>query len=135
MNRGRTQKSGFLLFIIISINMLSGDAFAQSSGDDDIHISAIAEFFAIHRYPKQEGHMANAVGPGGYWEYAFSEPSTQAANKAALADCTANLRTSPYKSLARRKCVLFDIDGNRTGKAAPIGIPFGTASTCRVRSQ
>jgi pimeloyl-ACP methyl ester carboxylesterase len=45
--------------------------------------------------------------------------------KAVLASCNRVLRTSKHKSLKQRRCVLFDVDGIRTGRAPPVGIPFG----------
>lgn len=115
-----------LLCAIIFILIFAENAFAQSSGDDDIHISAITEFYALQVYPQMKGHKAIAIGPGGYWSEAYGKPSALAAGKYALAGCANALRQSPYKSLAKRKCLLFDVDGERTGKATPIGIPFGT---------
>ena len=104
-------------------------SFAQSPSDEDIHISAIAEFYAIHNYSKGKKHRALAVGPGGYWSNIDGLPSAAAARKAALNGCNQVLRTAPYKSLAKRRCVLFDLDGERTGKGSPVGIPFGTAAS------
>lgn len=128
MDGNRFRRFGFLICAITFIHIFAERSFAQSSGDDDIHISAIAEFYALHNYPDLKGHKAFAVGPGGYWMYASGKASVDATTKAAVRDCTATLRTSSYKSLARRKCILFDIDGKRTGKATPTGIPFGTAA-------
>ncbi|WP_162918182.1 hypothetical protein [Taklimakanibacter deserti] len=124
----RLSGPGFLFCIIIFILMLTREGVAESPLDDDIHISAIAEFYAIHTCPHLKGHNAFAVGPGGYWADSFGKPSINTATKTALKSCTAALRTSSYKSLARRECVLFDIDGKRTGGATPTGIPFGTAA-------
>lgn len=121
-------KAGFLVGLIIFTLFTAANAFAQSSPDDDIHISAIAEFYALHSYPNQKGHKALAVGPGGYSGKSFGKPSAGSAAKDAVKNCTAALRTAPYKSLARRKCVLFDVDGKRTGKATPVGVPFGTVA-------
>jgi pimeloyl-ACP methyl ester carboxylesterase len=128
MNSFSIVKSGLSLCIAVFILISMGTAFAQSSSNDDIHISAIAEFYVLHSYPQLKGHRALAAGPGGYWADSFGKISGDIAGKAALKSCTATLRTSKYKSLARRDCVLFDIDGKRTGKAAPTGISFGTAA-------
>ncbi|WP_119392929.1 alpha/beta hydrolase [Taklimakanibacter lacteus] len=121
-------KSRCLLSTITFILIFAHSAFAQSSSDDDIHISAIAEFYALQVYPNAKGHKAIAIGPGGYWNEATGKPSAAAASKYALAGCVAALRRAPFKSLAKRNCVLFDVDGRRTGKATPIGIPFATAA-------
>lgn len=118
-----------LIISALLILVFASGSFAQSSSDDDIHISAIAEFYALHTYPQLKGHRALAVGPGGYWSPSFGKTSAAAAGKAALSGCNGALRTSPYKQLAKRKCVLFDINGQRTGKATPTGIPFGVAAT------
>lgn len=116
-----------LISALLSFVLASG-SFAQSSSDDDIHISAIAEFYALHTYSQLKGHKALAVGPGGYWSPSFGKTSAAAASKAALTGCNGALRTSPYKQLAKRKCVLFDINGKRTGKATATGIPFGVVA-------
>lgn len=100
--------------VVLSVlfNIFAATAgFAQSPNDDDIHISAIAEFYAIHSYSKRKKHKALAVGPGGYWSNIDGLASAAAARKAALAGCNQVLRTAPYKSLAKRRCVLFDVDG------------------------
>lgn len=128
MHRNRLINYGCLLCAIIFILIFAQKSFAQSSNDDDIHISAITEFYALHTYPRLKGHKALAVGPGGYWGYDSGKASATAASKSALLGCTRALRQSSYKSLAKRNCVLFDVDGKKTGKATPVGIPFGTAA-------
>jgi pimeloyl-ACP methyl ester carboxylesterase len=126
MHRVRFPGARLLLCAILLVLAGAGKTSAQSSANDDIHISAIAEFYALHTYPSLKGHKALAVGPGGYWAASPGKPSADIAGKAALKSCTTALRTSSYKSLARRDCVLFDVDGKRTGAAQPTGIPFGT---------
>jgi len=126
MDGNRFVSAGFLLCISISFLILANRSFAQSSSHDDIHISAIAELYYLRIYKMRKGHKALAVGPGGYWAAAEGRPSSKAAEKAALADCRATLRTAPYKSLSSGRCVLFDVDDKTTGLAPPIGVPFGT---------
>jgi hypothetical protein len=113
---------GAVLVFLIS----TGTALAFSPKDEDFHISAVAEFRVIHNYSGERSHKAFAVGPGGVWGYAFNSSSATLASKIAVKTCNRILHTSPDKSLARKDCVLFDVDGKRTGKATPIGIPFGT---------
>ena len=120
--------AGLLLCTIILVLAGAGMVSAQSAAHDDIHISAIAEFYALQTYPSLKGHKALAVGPGGYWTYSAGESSAGLAGKTALRNCTRVLRTAPFKSLARRECVLFDVDNKRTGKAQPTGVPFGTVA-------
>jgi hypothetical protein len=89
MDGNRFFRFGLLLcagtFILICLTK----SFAQSSADDDIHISAIAEFYAVHTYSHLKGHKAFAVGPGGYWANSSDKPSAKSATKAALKSCTA----------------------------------------------
>jgi hypothetical protein len=103
-------------------------ASAQSDKDDDVHISDVAEFYAIHKYPGLKAHKAIAVGPGGYWSDYHDANTAAAASKGALNACNGVLRIDKSKKLNSRKCVLFDVDGKRTRKATPIDIPFGTAA-------
>lgn len=126
MADGLLRTMGSLFCTIALFLVAATSAYAQSSGNADIHISAIAEFYALHTYPSLKGHKALAVGPGGYWAPVSGKPSADIAGKTALKSCTSALHTSSYKSLARRDCVLFDVDGKRTGEAQPTGIPFGT---------
>lgn len=128
MVSNRVWVSWFSICAIIFILIFTQKTLAQSSSDDDIHISAVAEFYALQVYPQLKGHKAIAVGPGGYWNEAIGKPSASAAGKYALAGCVSALRQSTYKSLAKRSCVLFDVDGKLTGKATSIGIAFGTAA-------
>jgi hypothetical protein len=96
--------------------------------DDGIHIGASAEFFALYKYPNFKSHKAIAVGPAGYWANSYSWPSASAAAKEALSTCKTGLRRAKIQGLRDKNCVLFDIDGKRTGKATPVGIPFGTVA-------
>src|SRR6266496_2591344 len=108
MNSNWIMNCGRLFSVIIFILISAQKSLAQSPTDDDIHISAVAEFFSLHVYPHLKGHKALAVGPGGYWNDASGGPSAAAISKAAVAGCTSILRKSPYKSLAKQSCVLFD---------------------------
>lgn len=119
-------RNGFLICAFIFILMFAGKSFAQSSSNDDIHIPMEAEFYYLRVYQSLEDHKALAVGPGGNWASSKGAPSSKTAEEAALSSCHEALRTSPYKDLSTRHCVLFDVDGRVTGQAPPIGIPFGT---------
>ena len=101
-------------------------AYAQAVNDPNFHISAIAEFYADHVYSKKPGHKALSVGPGGYWADTTGQSTANKAKTGALYACNKVLRTAPFKSLSKQQCVIFDIDGKRTGAASPIGVPFGT---------
>jgi len=103
-------------------------ASAQSAADDDIHVSASTEFFALHKYPRQKQHKAIATGPQGFWATYYGGDTAARAARGALDQCNRILRTSKFKSQRSKKCILFDVDGKRTGKAIPVGIPFGTVA-------
>jgi dienelactone hydrolase len=126
MHSKRLTKFGCLLSAIVFILISADKCFTQSFTDDDIHISAIAELYFLQIYQQEKGgHKAMAVGPGGYWAAAERRTTPKAAETAAVSDCRKTLQTAS-KGLAKRSCVLFDVDGKPTGKATPIGIPFGT---------
>ncbi|WP_162918588.1 alpha/beta hydrolase [Taklimakanibacter deserti] len=99
---------------------------AQTAKSAEFHVPDVAEFYAIHKYPHDKAHKAIAVGPGGHWANSYGGSTAAAASKSALNACNRILRSSKFKKLRSQKCVLFDLDGKRTGNAAPIGIPFGT---------
>lgn len=126
MHSNWIMKYGRLLCVVIFILISARNSFAQSSSDDDIHISAIAELYFLQVYKNEKGHKALAVGPGGYWAAAERRASPEVARKAALADCRRTLRTASDKGLSSQRCILFDVDGKLTGKATPVGVPFGT---------
>ncbi len=105
-----------LLCTIIFILIFAHRSLAQSLADDDIHISAIAEFYSLQVYPHLKGHKALAIGPAGYWTYAYGKPSADAAGKTAMAGCASALHQSTYKSLSKRHCVLVDVNGKRLVK-------------------
>ena len=115
-----------LLGALVIIAMAIAPALAQSGRDDSVHVQATAEFYALYKYPTLRSHKAIAIGPSYYWVGCCSLPSAAAASKAALAQCDRLRRQSKFKRLRNSNCVLFDVDGKRTGKASPIGIPFGT---------
>jgi poly(3-hydroxybutyrate) depolymerase len=92
-----------------------------ASDNKNLHISAIAEFFAVQVYPRNKSHKAIAVGPGGYWGETSGSSSAAKATQSALEGCNAFMWRTGGKSLAKRRCVLFDVDGKRTGEAPPIG--------------
>ncbi|MFO0993666.1 MAG: hypothetical protein U1E67_17230 [Hyphomicrobiales bacterium] len=117
---------GFAVAVAAFSSSSFAPAYAQSADDADFHISAVAEFYADHVYSKKPGHKALAVGPGGYWADNTGQSTASKAENTALNACNAALRTSPFKSLSKQQCVIFDLDGKRTGSASPVGIPFGT---------
>jgi pimeloyl-ACP methyl ester carboxylesterase len=125
----RTVAAAIIGPIFLLLVMVYPFAPAQSAGNTDLHITATTEFYALHRYPAKRAHKAIAIGPGGYWGEASGQNSAKEAENAALSGCRNALRTIGPKSLSRAECVLFDLDGNRTGKAPPIGVPFGTTLT------
>lgn len=115
------------LLCALSILVIVGSTGAvRADTDDDIHISAERELFVLYKYPHRKGHKALAVGPSGYWGESHGVRSAAQASKSAIDTCNRVLRTSKFKSEARRRCVLFAVNDKRTGKATPIGIPFGT---------
>src|SRR5215216_3476114 len=115
---------GTLLCLVLTIASSS----AQSGKDDEFHISAAAEFYVLHKYSHLKSHKAIAVSPTDGWDAYYSMRSASAAAKSALDTCNRRLRSHKLKSIRDKKCVLFDIDGKRTGRASPIGIPFGTTA-------
>jgi dienelactone hydrolase len=121
-------RTGLVVFLstLLWLAPHSINALAQTDTDVGFHISDVGEFYAIHKYPTLKSHKALAVGPGAVWGSWLGAPSAAIASKRALNSCNGVLRASKSKSLARQRCVLFDVDGRRTGKATPVGIPFGT---------
>jgi hypothetical protein len=95
------------------------------AADSELHIDAIAEFFALQDYPKSKANKAIAIGPGGAWALSTNEPTSKRAGEKALTSCLATVRKSKYASHRKQGCVLFDVNGKRTGKAEPIGIAYG----------
>jgi len=94
---------------------------AKAGTDDDIHITAYAEAYAVRFYKNQKRHRALAVGPAGVWAAAWNHSTAKQARDAALKDCGATVgRLNPQHS--KRKCVLYDIDGKLTGYGAPEGL-------------
>ena len=117
---------GFALGVAgVSLAAEKGGA-AETARDGDFHISASTEFYVLHKYSRLKSHKAFAVGPVDNWHAYYGMRSGSAAAKAAVDACNRKLRTDKSKELRTKKCVLFDVDGKRTGKASSIGIPFGT---------
>lgn len=118
--------SRFLAGAFVTAVMMTTDGFAQSGADAEFHIPVDMEFFALHRYPTFKTHKALAVGPGAWSAYEES-PSAEMAANAALADCNRDLRAYEH-TMPNQTCVLFDVDGKRTGEASAIGEAFGKAA-------
>lgn len=112
---------GFVYLVLCTSAVL-----AQAGTDVDFHISAEVEFYAVYKYPSYKLHKAIAIGPAGHWSSFYEVESADSAAKLALESCTKKLHSSSILSVRGKDCVLFDVDGKRTGKATPIGIPFDT---------
>lgn len=88
MTSDRSRAARFLICTTLFILIKKGTP-AQSSTDEGIQISAIAELYYLQIYKNEKTHKAIAAGPGGYWVAAEGRASSKATKKAALAICRA----------------------------------------------
>ena len=101
-----------MIFLGLTCLVLLGDANAVAEDvPADVFLPIDAELIIIKRDPSAPKHKAVAIGPGRSAGFAAGLSSPELAVQAAVARCEGLLSRAPYKSIRKRKCHPYMVDG------------------------